>query len=88
MDARTVTYHLLHGCCPRLSAIGGSPRPKSIFPFKASASPAEADRPLGREHLTPRIARVTLPERSVTIPSSLVVIQASRCPARSDVTTH
>jgi hypothetical protein len=49
---------------------------KDVLRFQASISPAEAARSL-TEHLASRIARVTLPKRSVPVPSSLVVVQAS-----------
>jgi hypothetical protein len=55
---------------------------KGIFLFNASVSPAEAARRF-REHLSSCVDRVTLPKRSVAVPSSLIVVQASRCPVRS-----
>lgn len=49
---------------------------KDVFLFQASISPAEAARTLS-EHLASFIARVTLPKRSVPVPSSLVVVQVN-----------
>ncbi|SRR6266403_3167655 len=78
--------YLLHGLRPRYSVNRRSARLKGVFLFKAGVSPTEAARPL-REHLAPRIARVTLPKCAVAVPSSLMVIQASTCPVcPSDVT--
>ena len=70
-----------HFRSPHLHGFRSRETSKDVLLFQASISPAEAARTLS-EHLASCIARVTLPKRSVPVPSSLVVVQVNylRCP--------